>query len=335
MEIETVCAADMLPVRAHEADAGADLKAARDVAIRRGDTAKVSTGVRVSIPEGCFGLLAARSSLCGRGLMMLNGVGIIDSGYTGEVQVPLANIGNRTQRVAAGERVAQLVIVPCELPTFRRVDKLEDTERGEGGFGSTGGGVMKDLRSGIEHLKQAKAHMSKANGIMSDHISKFKALEEENAELRDELDDWKGNAEGFQPDSYMKLPVDADGIAIRPGDKIYFNGDPEGFALKCIAVGWPPCPVEFVDWEETGTTAWEEGSAFTHRQPTSKLVDSWEKLEEDAKKTACNYALAPRDEDGLTTCNGCRFQESESCHHEMTLEILKRAKKLAGIEEAQ
>ena len=132
VEIETVCAADMLPVRAHEADAGADLKAARDVAIRRGDTAKVSTGVRVSIPEGCFGLLAARSSLCGRGLMMLNGVGIIDSGYTGEVQVPLANIGNRTQRVA------QLVIVPCELPTFRRVDKLEDTERGEGGFGSTG-----------------------------------------------------------------------------------------------------------------------------------------------------------------------------------------------------
>lgn len=191
---------------------------------------------------------------------------------------------------------------------------------------------MKDLRSGIEHLKQAKAHMSKANGIMSDHISKLKALEEENAELRAELDDWKGNAEGFQPDAYMRLPVDADGIAIRPGDKIYFNGDPEGFALKCIAVGWPPCPVEFVDWEETGTTAWEEGSAFTHRQPNHEQADSWEKLEEDAKKTACNYALAPRDEDGLTTCNGCRFQESESCHHEMVLDVFERAKKLAGIE---
>lgn len=192
---------------------------------------------------------------------------------------------------------------------------------------------MEDLRSGIEHLKQAKAHMSKANGIMSDCISKLKSLEEENAELRDELDDWKGNAEGFQPDAYMKLPVDADGIAIRPGDKIYFNGDPEGFALKCIAVGWPPCPVEFVDWEETGTTAWEEGSAFTHRQPNHEQADSWEKLEEDARKTACNYALAPRDEDGLTTCNGCRFQESESCHHEMVLDVFKRAKKLAGIEE--
>lgn len=56
---------------------------------------------------------------------------------------------------------------------------------------------MEDLRSGIEHLKQAKAHMSEANGIMNGHISKLKALEEENAELKAELADWKGNAEGF------------------------------------------------------------------------------------------------------------------------------------------
>ena len=167
---------------------------------------------------------------------------------------------------------------------------------------------MKDLKSGIEHLKQAKAHMSKANGIMSNCISKLKALEEENAELRDELDDWKGNAEGFQPDSYMKLPVDADGIAIRPGDKIYFNGDPEGFALKCIAVGWPPCPVEFVDWEETGTTAWEEGSAFTHRQPTSKSVDSWEKLEEDARQRVCSYFGIDKD---TASCDDCPHMLAE------------------------
>lgn len=192
---------------------------------------------------------------------------------------------------------------------------------------------MKDLKSGIERLKQAKAHMSKANGIMSDSISKLRALEDENAELRNELDDWKGNAEGFQPDSYMKLPLDADGIAIRPGDKIYFNGDPEGFALKCIAVGWPPCPVEFVDWEETGTTAWEEGSAFTHRQPKPEPADSWEKLEEDAKKTPCGYALAPRDEDGLRTCDGCRFEKCGPCHIEKAIDVIKRAKKLAGIEE--
>lgn len=105
-EIETVCAEDMKPIRSHEHDAGADLRASEGAFIGSGRFATVPTGVRVSIPEGCFGLLAARSSLCGRGLMMLNGVGIIDSGYTGEIQVPLANVGSRTQHVAAGERIA-------------------------------------------------------------------------------------------------------------------------------------------------------------------------------------------------------------------------------------
>ena len=138
MEIKTVCAADMLPVRAHEHDAGADLRASDGVFIGSGRFAKVSTGVRVSIPEGCVGLLAARSSLFGRGLLMANGVGIIDAGFTGEIKVPLYNAGNTPSNVLAGERIAQLVILPCELPAFRLVDKLEETERGEGGFGSTG-----------------------------------------------------------------------------------------------------------------------------------------------------------------------------------------------------
>lgn len=192
---------------------------------------------------------------------------------------------------------------------------------------------MKDLRSGIEHLKQAKAHMSKANGIMSDHISKLKALEEENAELRDELDDWKGNAEGFQPDSYMKLPVDADGVAIRPGDKIYFNGDPEGFALKCIEVGCSPCPVEFVDWEETGTTAWEEGLAFTHRQLTSKSVDSWERLEEDARQRVCSYFGIDQDTASCDDCPHGSSRTGRTCWQNASLDMIARAKKLAGIEE--
>ena len=190
---------------------------------------------------------------------------------------------------------------------------------------------MEDLRSGIEHLKQAKAHMSKANGIMSNCISKLKFLEEENAELRAKLADWEGNAEGFEPDAYMKLPVDADGIAIRPGDKIYFCGDPEGFALKCIAVGWPPCPVEFTDWEETGTTAWEEGLVFTHRQPTPELPDSWAKLEEDAMGRACELAGS-----GNLRCGDCEWgKEGIGCQAMSRLEILKRVKKLAGIKEAQ
>lgn len=194
---------------------------------------------------------------------------------------------------------------------------------------------MKDLKSGIEHLKQAKEHMIEANGIMSDHISKLKALEEENAELRNELDDWKGSAEGFQPDSYMKLPVDADGIAIRPGDKIYFNGDPEGFALKCIAVGCSPCPVEFVDWEETGTTAWEEGLAFTHRQPTSKSVDSWERLEEDARQRVCSYFGIDQDTASCDDCPHGSSRTGRTCWQNASLDMIARAKKLAGIEEEE
>ena len=137
-DIEAVCEADMLPVRAHEHDAGADLRASEYHSIGSGQFVTVPTGVCVSIPEGYFGLLAARSSLFGRGLLMANGVGIIDSGFTGEIKVPLFNAGNLPNIVMAGERIAQLVILPCELPTFRRVDKLEETERGEGGFGSTG-----------------------------------------------------------------------------------------------------------------------------------------------------------------------------------------------------
>ena len=196
---------------------------------------------------------------------------------------------------------------------------------------------MLSLKAGIEDLKQAKTLMSEANHIMSDHISKLKTLEEENAELKAELDDWRGNAEGFHPDAYMRLPLDADGIAIRPGDKIYFCGDAEGFALKCIAVGCSPCPVEFTDWEETGTTAWEEGSAFTHRQPNPEPADSWEKLEEDMmKRSSCNsFGLGS----SMESCNDCPHGErlsGASCFENTRRDMLARAKKLAGIEgEAQ
>ena len=132
MEIETVCAPDQMPVRAHTHDAGADLRASEAATIGIGRFAKVSTGVRVSIPEGYVGLLAARSSLCARGLLIANGVGIIDAGFTGEIKVPLYNAGSRQSNVLAGERIAQLVILPCELLEERRVSD------GEGGFGSTG-----------------------------------------------------------------------------------------------------------------------------------------------------------------------------------------------------
>lgn len=190
---------------------------------------------------------------------------------------------------------------------------------------------MEDLRNGIEHLKQAKAHMSKANGIMSDHISKLKALEEENAALTAALDDWKGNAEGFESDAYMKLPLDADGMPIRIGDTVYTR-DAEEYIVRGIYALADGYSISVVPLGRTCFLPMKP-EGLTHR--TTDSADSWEKLEEDAKKNACNYALSSRDEDGLTTCDGCRFYKSKSCHAEMTLDILKRAKKLAGIEEAQ
>lgn len=138
MEIEAVCAAEIQPVRAHEADAGADLRASRYEIFMPGEIKAVPTGVRVAIPKGYVGLLFARSSLCNLGVMLANGVGVIDSGYTGEIKVPLFNASPRVFELPASARIAQLVVVPCELPTFRRVESLEKTERGEGGFGSTG-----------------------------------------------------------------------------------------------------------------------------------------------------------------------------------------------------
>lgn len=144
---------------------------------------------------------------------------------------------------------------------------------------------MKDLKSGIEHLKQAKAHMSEANGIMSDHISKLKALEEENAELRNELDDWKGNAEGFQPYAYMRLPVDADGVPIRIGDTVYTR-DAEEYTVRGIYALADEYSISVV---KLGGTCFlpMEPEGLTHR--TTDSADSWEKLEKDTMKRSCSY----------------------------------------------
>lgn len=178
---------------------------------------------------------------------------------------------------------------------------------------------MEDLRSGIEHLKQAKAHMSEANGIMSGHISKLKALEEENAELRAKLEAWIQS-----DDSYMKLPLDADGEPIRVGDVLYSSGN-ECRVVSITVKADEACLGVHTD---EGTFLPSVNPKYLSRKKPEP-ADSWEKLEEDARKTTCNYALAPRDEDGFTTCDGCRFQKSESCHNEMTLDVFERAKKLA------
>lgn len=126
-----------IPFRAHPTDAGIDLITTVEIA-PEDFVVFAPTGISVEIPQGYVGLLFARSSLCKRGWVMANGVGVIDSGYTGEIKVPLLAVPKYTC-LEAGTRIAQLVIVPCET-TFEleEVDELQASERGTGGFGSTG-----------------------------------------------------------------------------------------------------------------------------------------------------------------------------------------------------
>lgn len=128
-----------VPHRAHEGDAGLDLHADLGLTIQPGEWALVSTGNRVAVPAGHVGLVCPRSGLAARhGVTVMNAPGIVDHGYTGEVKVNLYNAGKEPYRVQPFERIAQLVVVPIALPTPVEVANLEESERGEGGHGSSG-----------------------------------------------------------------------------------------------------------------------------------------------------------------------------------------------------
>nr|DAY45173.1 MAG TPA: dUTPase [Caudoviricetes sp.] len=127
------------PTRANPGDAGLDLKAAENALLFPGDRQAVETGVSVEIPDGYVGLLCARSgNAARRGLGIVNGVGVIDSGYRGPVNVLLINHGRNNLAVMRGDRIAQLLIVPIETPDVEIVDRLSDSDRGTGGLGSSG-----------------------------------------------------------------------------------------------------------------------------------------------------------------------------------------------------
>ena len=131
----------ILPTYGSAGAAAADLYACLEesVTIAPGETVFIPTGLSVEIPVGCAGLIYARSSMgAKRGLAPANKVGVIDSDYRGQVMVALHNHGQQDQLVQPGERVAQLLITPVFTPGFCEVDDLTDTDRGAGGFGSTG-----------------------------------------------------------------------------------------------------------------------------------------------------------------------------------------------------
>lgn len=129
--------------------------------------------------------------------------------------------------------------------------------------------------------------------------------------------------------------IGADGVPIGVGDIVYRDADPEPLQVDLIYAGsMGYSTVRLKDSAGIYTSA--DVPRLSHKKPEPlepEPADSWEKLEEDAKKTSCDYASAPLDTNGFTTCDGCRFQKCGLCYTEMTIEVLERAKKLAGIEE--
>ena len=125
-----------MPTRAHETDAGLDIYARKTQIVPAKESALFDTGVHVEIPVGAVGMLKSKS-----GLNVKHGItseGVIDAGYTGSIVVKLYNNSGYDYRVEAGDKISQLVILPILTPTLELVESLEETERGNGGFGSTG-----------------------------------------------------------------------------------------------------------------------------------------------------------------------------------------------------
>lgn len=129
-----------VPAYAHPGDAGADLIAAESIRLEPGERALVGTGVRIALPEGFAAFVVPRSGLAAKhGITIVNAPGTVDAGYRGEIKVALLNTDAReAYEVTAGDRIAQLIVMPVPRARFLPVDELPESVRGEGGFGSTG-----------------------------------------------------------------------------------------------------------------------------------------------------------------------------------------------------
>lgn len=129
-----------MPQRAHPEDAGADLYAAKDLTLHPGERALMPTGIAIALPVGTVGLIHPRSGLAAKhGLSVVNTPGTIDAGYRGEIKVCLINHDPHTPiEITRGMRIAQLVVQKVELCSFQEVAELDETQRGAGGYGSTG-----------------------------------------------------------------------------------------------------------------------------------------------------------------------------------------------------
>jgi dUTP pyrophosphatase len=141
LRVRLLDSAAVAPARTRAGDAGYDLRCLQAFSLAPGERAVVGTGVAVALPEGCCGLVVPRSGLAARhGLSVVNGPGLIDPNYRGEIRVVLVNLGDEPFTAAAGDRIAQLLVVPFVAPEIEVVDELPDggDDRGANGFGSSG-----------------------------------------------------------------------------------------------------------------------------------------------------------------------------------------------------
>jgi dUTP pyrophosphatase len=138
--VEVLINASIIPQYAHPGDAGADLHAAESLVLAPGMRALVSTGVSIALPDGYVAFVVPRSGLATKhGISIVNSPGTVDAGYRGEIKVtPLNTDLTESFAISAGDRIAQLIIMPVSRATFIPVEKLPGSQRGEGGFGSTG-----------------------------------------------------------------------------------------------------------------------------------------------------------------------------------------------------
>lgn len=125
-----------MPERAHSADAGYDLRSPIKCRLYAGEAVVIDTGVHVEIPVGYAGMLKSKSGLNVKHDIV--GEGVIDSGYTGSIRVKLYNHGSESYMIEVGDKISQLVILPIITPELELVEELEETDRGNNGFGSTG-----------------------------------------------------------------------------------------------------------------------------------------------------------------------------------------------------
>jgi dUTP pyrophosphatase len=136
LKIKKISEHAKLPLYSHKGDGGLDLFSVGDDVLRAGEVKAVPTGIKMAIPEGFVGLIWDKSGISLQGVHRL--AGVVDAGYRGEVRVVMANLGQEPFIIKKGMKIAQMLIQPVETVEVVETDELEDTSRGESGFGSTG-----------------------------------------------------------------------------------------------------------------------------------------------------------------------------------------------------